>query len=151
MYLIILKMGWVIVNGIQKISSSAILQALEKNSRQYLAGDLKQPQEIQHIHDEAVEAGISFYKTFTADKPHIHSTVTEYQYVLEGSSQIKDLQTKEIIKLAAGDFYIVKANTPYAQKSMPNTKILFFKNPGVNDKIPVEIDEATKEWLDKVE
>lgn len=137
--------------GIQKISSSTISEALEKTSRQYLVGNLKQQQLIEHIHDRDVEVGVSYYKIFTADTPHIHATVSEYQYVLQGSTQIKNLLTNEITKLEAGDFYIVNSNTAYAQKSMPDTKILFFKYPGMNDKVPVDIDKETEIWLDKIE
>jgi mannose-6-phosphate isomerase-like protein (cupin superfamily) len=137
--------------GIQKIAAAALSEALETTSRQYLVGNLQKPQLLEHIHDEQVEVGVSFYKEFTADQPHYHPTVSEYQYVIEGSSYIKNLQTNEIIKLEAGDFYIVKANTPYAQKNMPNTKILFFKHPGLNDKIPVEVDKETEIWMGKIE
>jgi mannose-6-phosphate isomerase-like protein (cupin superfamily) len=139
------------MSGIQKISVTTITEALEQSSRQYLVGNLEKPQLMEHIHDEDVEVGVSFYKTFTADTPHIHTTLSEYQYVLHGSSQIKNLLTNEIIKLEAGDFYIVRAKTPYAQKHMPDTKILFFKNPGVNDKVLVDIDKETELWLNKVE
>ncbi|QTC40423.1 cupin domain-containing protein [Bacillus sp. V3] len=136
---------------IKKISSSAISKALETAFRQYLVGDLKQPQELGHIYDEDIEVGISFYKEFTADKPHFHTDVTEYQYMIQGSTRVKNLETDEVIKLEEGDFYVIKAGTPYAQKSMPNTKILFFKYPGMNDKRLVDVDEKTKEWLREME
>ncbi len=139
------------VSGIKKISAQKISQALEMSSRQYLAGNLKKPQEIDHIQDENVEVGISHYQTFTADTPHYHTHVTEYQMVLEGRTKIKDLHTKEITQLEEGDFYIVKAETPYAQKSQADTKIIFFKYPGMNDKVLVEIDAETLEWLKKFE
>lgn len=139
------------MKGIEKISAGAISAALEKTFRQYLVGDLKQPQEIVHIHDDHVEVGISSYKKFTADKPHFHTTVSEYQYVIQGSTQVKNLKTNEVIKLEAGDFYMIIAETPYAQKSMPNTKILFFKHPGLNDKRLIDIDKATEEWLRTME
>jgi mannose-6-phosphate isomerase-like protein (cupin superfamily) len=136
---------------IKRISAGTISTALEKTFRQYLVGNLKQPQEIEHIHDDHVEVGISFYEKFTSDKPHFHTTVSEYQYVLQGSTCVKNLITSEILRLGEGDFYIIRPDTPYAQKSMPNTKILFFKYPGMNDKKLVDIDRDTEEWLRKME
>jgi mannose-6-phosphate isomerase-like protein (cupin superfamily) len=135
--------------GIQKISSEKINDALSKSERQYLIGNLKVPQILEHIHDDDVEVGISHYKKFTMDKPHIHSIVTEYQIILHGKSHLKNLLTNEIIELNEGDFYVVRKNTPYAQKSAENTKILFFKNPSINDKTIVEIDEVTQKWLEE--
>ncbi|SHG91339.1 cupin domain-containing protein [Ornithinibacillus halophilus] len=139
------------MSGIKKITSKEISESLEGTNRQYLVGNLKKPQLLKHIFDENIEVGISHYKTFTADEPHFHSTVTEYQYVINGSSKIKNLLTNEIIDLEAGDFYIVNTKTPYAQKSMPDTKILFFKHPGINDKVPIEVDQHTINWLNAVE
>ena len=135
------------MKGIQKISGKKIDEALGKTNRQYLVGNLKEPQILEHINDDEVEIGISYYKEFTTDKPHKHSEVTEYQIILQGKSSIKNLITNEIIELNEGDFYIVHKNTPYAQKSAKNTKILFFKHPGMNDKILVDIDSVTRDWL----
>ena len=133
--------------GIQKISQQEIAESLRESNRQYLLGNLKSPQLLKHIHDDQVEVGISHYKEFTSDKPHMHSDVTEYQMVLQGTTYIKDLVTNEVTQLKEGDFYVVRNNTPYAQKSTENTKIIFFKHPAINDKILVEVDETTREWL----
>jgi mannose-6-phosphate isomerase-like protein (cupin superfamily) len=135
------------MNSIQKISKEKMEEALKVSERQYLIGDLKVPQILEHIYDNEVEVGISHYKKFTSDRPHKHSDVTEYQMILHGKSYIKNLLTNEIIHLNEGDFYVVRKNTPYAQKSAENTKILFFKHPGMNDKINVDIDEITHKWL----
>lgn len=134
--------------SIKKINSEKINQSLIHNDRQYLVGNLKGIQALQHIHDDNIEVGISLYKEFKADIPHIHSEVTEYQFILDGYSEIKNLITNEVIQLNEGDFYIVYKGTPYAQKSSENTKIIFFKYPGINDKKIIEVDEETKEWLE---
>ncbi|WP_066297260.1 hypothetical protein [Bacillus sp. FJAT-29937] len=133
--------------SIKKISKETLDSVLAQNERQYLVGNLKVPQMLQHFHDDNVEVGISHYKLFTADQPHIHGEVTEYQMILQGYSEIKNLLTGEVIELHEGDFYIVNKETPYAQKSASNTKILFFKYPSLNDKQTVEIDHATERWL----
>ncbi|KAB2332611.1 cupin [Bacillus mesophilum] len=133
--------------SIKKISKETLDNVLQYNERQYLVGNLKIPQMLQHIHDNNIEVGISHYKKFTADKPHIHIEVTEYQMILQGYSEIKDMLTEEIIELHEGDFYIVNKETPYAQKSKEDTKILFFKYPSINDKQIIEIDQSTQSWL----
>ncbi|KAB7665278.1 cupin [Bacillus sp. B1-b2] len=135
------------MGDIKKISKETLDNVLKNNERQYLVGNLKSPQMLPHIHDNNVEVGISHYKDFTADKPHIHKEVTEYQMILQGRSEIKNLLTEEVIKLHEGDFYIVNKETPYAQKSAANTKIIFFKYPSLNDKQVIEIDAATEFWL----
>lgn len=138
------------MEDIQKISKDKIEVALKESDRQYLVGDLQIPQILEHINDNEVEVGISHYKKFTSDKPHKHTEVTEYQMVLKGKSSIKSLLTNEVMELNEGDFYVVPKNTPYAQKSIEDTKILFFKHPGKNDKILVEIDEVTRKWLEEI-
>lgn len=135
------------MSGIEKISKTKIDKSLDENVRQYLVGNLAFPQQLQHIQDENIEVGISHYKSFTADIPHVHTEVTEYQMILAGVSIIKDLMTGNLIELQEGDFYVVHKNTPYAQKSSAGTKILFFKHPGMNDKVPVEINALCEEWL----
>ena len=135
------------MSNIKKISKETLDEVLQYNERQYLVGNLKVPQMLQHIHDNNVEVGISHYKQFTADKPHIHREVTEYQMILQGYSEIKNLLTGEVMELNEGDFYIVQKETPYAQKSATNTKILFFKYPSINDKKIIEINKETEEWL----
>lgn len=135
------------MSGIKRISKDELEKTLSNNNRQYLVGDLKLPQELQHIHDGNVGVGISHYKSFTSDLPHIHPKVTEYQLMLQGYSEIKNLITNEITKLYAGDFFLVENGTPYAQKLEEDTKIMFMKHPGMNDKELVEINEETKQWL----
>lgn len=133
---------------IKKISNEAIESVLGNNMRQYLVGDLKKPQELEYIFDNKIEVGISLYKEFTSDAPHVHEFVTEYQMILQGYSEIKDLRTGHITTLHKGDFFVVEKGTPYAQKSAADTKIIFFKHPGMNDKQLVDVDEATRKWLE---
>ena len=57
---------------IETIKDDVIAKAFECSHRQYLVGDLKQAQELQHLHDSNVEVGITEYKTFGWEKPHYH-------------------------------------------------------------------------------
>ena len=72
------------MGNIIKIESREIAKAMEGVTRQYLVGNLKLPQKLQHIKSEELEIGISSYPKYTEEPPHKHSKATEYQYVLSG-------------------------------------------------------------------
>jgi len=121
--------------------------ALEHEYRQYLTGHLSRPQSyLEHIEDDT-EIGMSYYREFTADTPHIHPVCTEYAYILEGCVRVRLLTTGEEIELNQGDFSVLPHGTPYATKNAEGTRVLFIKVPGVNDKTLVTPDEETKRWL----
>lgn len=135
------------MQGIEVIKAEEINEALKQHYRQYLVGKLTSEQNIENIEDKNVEVGLSYYKEFSSDMPHIHSKVTEYQFVIEGETHIWNVISEEVIELKKGDFYCVKPNTPYAQKSKGNTKIIFFKYPGENDKKIIEVNGLVSKWL----
>lgn len=122
--------------------------ALEQEYRQYLTGHLQREQKyLPHIDDD-IEVGISFYKTFTANKPHMHPQATEHGFVLQGSIKIRLLDgSHEEYQCDAGDFFVLQPGSPYASKNQANTKILFVKSPSINDKSLVDISEETAVWL----
>lgn len=130
------------------ITNEEINDALAKEYRQYLAGNLTREQEhLPYIMDD-IEVGISHYEEFTADKPHVHPIATEHGYILQGTLRVKRLdEKKEQYEFHAGDFFVVQKGIPYASKSIAGTKILFIKSPGINDKTLVEIDSETESWL----
>ena len=115
--------------------------------RKYFAGNLKKPQNLPFIRSENVEMGLTSYDTFTAEPPHRHSVATEYQYMVAGRTQYMDTETGKVYEFKAGDFYAVRSGTTYAQKSEPGTKIIFVKEPSINDKEQVTMDENVKRWL----
>jgi len=133
-------------SGFKIIKNNEIKKALEENKRQYLVGDLQLPQQLKHIADNNLEVGITEYKEYEYEKPHYHTTVNEYQYVLKGECKYIDLNTKQEYLFKEGDFFVINTNTPYIQKSKKGTKIFFFKVPGINDKIEIEIDEQMQLW-----
>ena len=125
-----------------------ITNATEKEYRQYFAGHLKNPQLLEHIDDD-VEIGFSNYQKFTADKPHLHPECSEYCYIVSGCSKILMLETNEEFVLNEGDLMHISKNSPYASKHKAGTKVLFIKNPSINDKTLIEISPSLKEWLKK--
>lgn len=134
-----------------KTSDIAILRdeidsSLEQVFRQYLVGNLKNPQILNHFEDD-IEIGISNYSTFKADIPHKHPVCSEYNYILEGTSKVLFLDDWTECIFHAGDFYSIPKNTPYASKHMAGTKVLFIKTPSINDKTKVDIDSKLEQWL----
>lgn len=129
------------------IYGSNIQKALESVHRIYLCGELKLPQDLQWIHDEKNELGISYYKQFTADRPHYHTTATEYNYVICGQSKVLLIDENREFLLESGSLFVFSPMTKYASKHLENTKILFFKSPGGNDKQAIDIDNTLRDWL----
>lgn len=130
------------------IRGAALEQALAKQYRQYLTGHLQRPQEhLTHIDDD-IEIGISHYQDFTADTPHMHPVATEHSYILQGSIKVLILEgePKEYL-FNTGDFFVLRPGIPYATKNAPDTKILFIKSPGTNDKTPIPLTEELARWL----
>ncbi|MEK4521167.1 cupin domain-containing protein [Psychrobacillus sp. FSL W7-1493] len=138
------------MKGFKVLNNSVVERALEDETRQYLVGNLKRPQKLTHIHDEKLEVGITNYEQSTNELPHYHTQATEYQYVLSGNTTYYNLDTNEEITFNAGDFYVIYPQTTYAQKSAENTRILFIKNPSINDKVNVKNTELSKTWYDKI-
>ena len=124
-----------------------INKALDLSYRIYLCGDLKQPQEMPWIHDEKNEVGMSHYKVFTADQPHYHTSATEYNIVISGSSKVFLIDEEKEFIFEAGSIFVLPPLTKYASKHSPSTKILFFKSPGGNDKQVINVDDEIKLWL----
>lgn len=130
------------------IKRSAIDDALSKVYRQYLTGHLELPQPLLEHIDSDIEVGISFYREFTADKPHVHPVAEEHGYVLSGSVRCRILDGSGTeMEFDEGDFFVVRPGEPHASKNAPGTKVLFIKSPGLNDKTIVEVDEETERWL----
>lgn len=130
------------------IRGAALEYALGKEYRQYLTGHLQRPQKhLQHIEDD-IEIGISHYREFTADTPHMHPVATEHSYVLQGSIKVLLLEGEpKEYQLNAGDFFVLQPGVGYATKNAPDTKVLFIKSPGINDKTVVPVTDTVKTWL----
>jgi quercetin dioxygenase-like cupin family protein len=131
---------------LSKLSAEQIQTALIGNTRQYLVGQLKLPQALDHIDDGSVEIGITNYKEYTIEAPHGHKVAYEYQYMISGETKYIDIQTGEEIYYKAGDFYRIVPNTQYAQKSLGGTTMLFIKTPPGNDTVSVDVTEKVQKW-----
>ena len=122
------------------INNQSINEALEKTSRQYLVGNLKLPQLIQHIDESDLEIGISYYKEDNSyESAHWHPVQKEFQYVLSGRTVYTNAVTGEKYEYKEGDFYAIYPEICYKQVSDAGTKILFIKTPSVDDKVDWEM------------
>lgn len=136
------------MGNIITIQNAEIEKVLSNVSRQYLAGNLKKPQELEFVRDEHLEIGITDYDTYTTEVVHYHAEAVEYQYMLSGWTKYMDAETGREYEFKKGDFYCIEKNTTYAQKSKKGTRILFIKVPSIDDKKVVETSSVIKEWYD---
>lgn len=132
---------------ITKISNAEITGALKDTTRQYLAGNLSKPQQVEFICDERLEIGISSYPCHQSEPTHVHKVATEYQYMISGWTEYMDVETGETYEFRKGDFYAIFPGTAYSQRVKAGTSILFIKVPSVNDKELVDISQEQLQWL----
>lgn len=130
------------------ILNDDLINSLTKTYRVYLCGALSSPQPaLPCIHDDKIEIGISHYREFTSDIPHFHENSTEYNFILQGTSKVFLLdEVKEYI-FQSGSIFVLPPKNKYAFKHSIDTKILFIKSPGGNDKKPFAVDAQLESWL----
>lgn len=75
----------------------------------FLTGDLQHPNPHPFIHDRRVECIMCFYESGDNGVPHWHSTITEYEAVLEGEIGYRESLTGELTWFRAGDFSAIAA------------------------------------------
>ncbi len=134
---------------IKKISGAAIKDALSGTTRQYLAGNLKRPHDLQHVYHEGVEVGITKYTCPTTEAPHTHSIAYELQLMITGRTAYLDMDTGAEHVFVSGDFYVIEPGFKYAQKSDAGTEILFIKTPSIDDKILIENSAEVYAWFNR--
>jgi hypothetical protein len=135
---------------ILKISSDEIDHSLSNVTRQYLVGDLQKAQPLQHVPNSLIEIGITRYGSDDRlESPHTHKQAFEFQHMTSGRTAYLDITTGEEHVFRKGDFYVIEPGVVYAQKSAPNTEILFIKVPPGNDKVPVDTTPEVEEWFQK--
>lgn len=135
------------MSKIDILKNREIIDSLIDNSRQYLVGNLKNPQNLSFIFDENIEIGITAYSDYQYELPHTHSNAFEYQYMLSGHTFYLDIESNDEYEFKKGDFFRISPGLKYAQKSKSGTKILFVKIPPGNDKINLNPDDKVETWL----
>ena len=133
--------------GVGVVRSADIEASLAGSSKQYLAGILGRPQELEHLPYGDVEVGLASFDEDCAEQPHLHAKQREYQYVLSGRVLLRNMDTDTTHELRSGDFYVVDPGVGHAQKQEAGTRILFFKHPAGNDKVILTPDAKLADWL----
>lgn len=131
---------------IEILRAEEIEASLEFSTRQYLAGDLRLPQHLNFLLDKNVEIGISDYDHYHWEQAHYHTITSEYCYLLSGETKYIDLSDGTEYHFSAGDFYILRQDTPYVQKCREGCRLLFAKVPGLNDKVTIRMAEPLQQW-----
>ena len=54
---------------------------------------------------------------------------------------------EKIYEYHAGDFFVTFPGTTYVQKAEAGTKMIFVKEPSINDKELVPMDEEAQKWM----
>ncbi|MCQ2467241.1 MAG: cupin domain-containing protein [Clostridia bacterium] len=129
------------------VRGNDVENALEHGVRVYLCGQLSQKNEyLDHIENDGYEIGISQYDEYTFEKPHIHTSNTEYNYVLEGSIKILLIREGKELCFSKGDLFVIETGEPYVGKAMAGSRTIFSKVPGGNDKELYPMDEKILAW-----
>lgn len=136
------------MDNIELIKSEEIEAGLKETSHLYLTGLLERPNSVDEIHKE-YEVGMSYSKKFRSKEPHCHLANDEWTYVLEGKLKVLLLDKMKEYEFFEGDFFIIRANTPFAVKFYKKTKVLFSKYPGGNDKVILPTNEKIERWSKK--
>ena len=134
------------------IEGKDVDQVLGPSGRVYLAGHLGRPQpQFEHIGSlpEPTEVGITRYSSLTVDQPHVHELNTDFTYVLRGTFAVRIIPTGEVRVLGEGGLCVIEPGLAHVCIAHQGTQVLFFKIPGGNDKVLVELDQASCEWVDR--
>lgn len=127
-------------------------RALSQAGRVYLAGHLVHPQpQFDHISSlpDPTEVGVTRYSSLTVDQPHVHELNTDFTYVVRGTFAVRIIPTGEVRVLEEGGLCVIEPGLAHVCIAHPDTQVLFLKVPGGNDKVPVELDRASCEWVER--
>lgn len=130
------------------IYSKEIDKSFNNEERQYLTGNLKLPQVLDYIKDDNVEIGMSRCKDYKIENPHYHTSVSEYHLIIKGKTKYVNVTENKEYVFSEGDFYIIRPNTIYIQKSLKGTELMFIKVPGMNDKVKSESTDRIEKWFE---
>ena len=125
---------------------------LGEAGRVYLAGHLGRLQEgFAHVGnlDEPTEVGITRYDKLTVDQPHLHTSNVDFSYVVRGTFAVRIIPTGEVRVLHENGLCVIEPGIAHVCIAHPGTQVLFVKVPGGNDKVAVELDEASRAWVER--
>lgn len=128
------------------VDGNKVRDALSKQIRVYLCGNLSGPELFEFAKTDGLEIGLSHYEAFTAEKAHLHKWNHEYNYVKAGSVKVYNIDEGIEYEFQKDDMYVVEPNMRYVTKAQPGTEVLFVKSPGGNDKVLLPITDDIVAW-----
>lgn len=130
------------------ITGTDIQNALDKNMRVYLCGNLKQKTDNKYIPTDSYEIGISQYDEFTVEKAHLHRFNTEYNFIMEGKVKVFVFKENKEYEFDAGSMFVIEPDMPYKTKAIKGTRVIFSKVPGGNDKeLTPQFEKDMENWV----
>ena len=129
-----------IVNGKQ------VREALSKQIRVYLCGDLSVPEDFEFAKTDGLEIGISHYDKYTAEQVHLHEWNHEYNYIKSGVVKVYVFSEHKEYEFRQDDMYVIEPGMAYVTKAIAGTEVFFVKFPGGNDKKKLPVTNSILEW-----
>lgn len=136
--------------GVFFLDGQDVDSALRAAGRVYLVGHLQREQEaFCHVGSlpDPTEIGITRYDSLTVDQPHLHTYNTDFTFVLSGTFAVRIIPTGEVRVLGQGGLCVIQPGIAHVCVASPGTQVLFVKVPGGNDKVVVDLDEASRAWV----
>lgn len=138
--------------GVFFLDGQDVDSALQAAGRVYLVGRLQREQEVFcHVGSlpDPTEIGITRYDSLTVDQPHLHTHNTDFTFVLNGTFVVRIISTGEVRELEQGGLCVIQPGIAHVCVASPGTQVLFVKVPGGNDKVVVDLDEASRVWVEE--
>ena len=133
------------------VDGGQVEKVLEEVGRAYLVGHLSRFQPgLNHVGNLAspIEVGVSKYDNPTIDQPHLHQWNTDITVVLDGMFAVRIIATGETQIVKPGGACVIEPGCAHVCVASANTRVLFVKSPGGNDKQLVKLDEASRRWAE---
>ena len=139
--------------GTYCIQGEDVNAALGEAGRVYLVGHLKRPQpQLEHIAslESSIEIGITRYNRVTAEQAHLHKWNTDAVVVLAGMYAVRIISTGESKVLTEGGVCVIEPGISHICVASSDAQVLFVKTPGGDDKVQVEPDKASCDWVETI-
>lgn len=123
-----------------------VREALSKQIRVYLCGNLSAPEDFEFAKTDGLEIGISHYDEYTAEKAHMHEWNHEYNIIKYGAVKVYVFNEHKEYEFHQDDMYVIEPGMAYVTKALAGTEVLFVKLPGGNDKKLLPVTDSIVEW-----
>ena len=134
------------ITGMKTVNGQQVREALSKQIRIYLCGNLSDREDFEFAKTDGLEIGISHYDVYTAEKAHLHQWNHEYNIVRSGAVKVYVFEEHREYEFHQDDMYVIEPNMRYITKALPDTEVIFVKSPGGNDKELLPVTDSIVKW-----